>query len=487
MRTEWLEAHAQLLSVPPVFDEGTATAVGEHLADRLSVGAAAASQYALRELRLSGLVVRESTAWRIIDPLRGQLRRRLQTEHLDVFQETAEQVVSHAQNGLGATFRRVLGVRGAEVTLAWLRMASNPKSDEHFDNLIDVVEHGAYLGRNSEAAAAVVLLRRLPEVPERSRQVEFLSGLAAWGRGEREQALEHFSRVLRGDHIDRAAAVAAHLTGVTRAAQGNNEAAIAHLQHSVDVNRQLGLQRGLALTLISLGRVRRNFGAQLEITTVGHGVERLDVPDVAADSQLDGAIEALEEAIEISEELGDNRLLGIALIELAVTHQRQQRLDLAVTLAQDAVQRIPESDPEIVHAYTVLGSLYKDQGDQRSAAEVLVTGAARARVTGAGSLAIASLLNVLASSERHGGRYKDALEHARLSVEIGREIGNDRHLSQALHTLGSILGDQAKTKAQYFEAEQALAESEVLLRKLGDVRGLRMVATTRASLGMKSK
>jgi tetratricopeptide (TPR) repeat protein len=479
MKTEWLDAHAQLLSVPPVFDEPLVSQVDEAFAERLVAGAGGRGAEAFRELRLAGLVVREQNAWRLADPLRGELRRRFQRENLETFQAVADSVVEYGGNGLRETLSRTLGVKGAEMNLTVLRVAAKPEDDDALNSLVDLVERRARSGRESDATSAAVLLSQLPATPARERHIEFLLGLAAWREGERGQAREHFSRVLRSDRIDRAAAVAAHLTGVALTAEGSYEVGIPLLQRSVDLNRQLSNQRGLALVLLSLGGARRDFGAQLSV--IGAEEEFGNEPRLFedAEAQFEAAIEELEEAFDLAEQLGDERLISSALLNLATTYQRQGNRDLAIELAEASRELIPDSHPDIVRVHTVLGSLYKDAGDHEAAATELETAARLGPEVGIASLTLAKLLNVLASNERRTGQLEAALSHVRLSVAFGRDLDNARHLSQALHTLATVLADAATTEEEFAEAEQALDESEGLLRDLHDTRGLEMLGRTR--------
>jgi hypothetical protein len=51
VKREWLEAHAQLLSVPPIFDHSTARTLASRFADALADGAGRRAEEALHALR----------------------------------------------------------------------------------------------------------------------------------------------------------------------------------------------------------------------------------------------------------------------------------------------------------------------------------------------------------------------------------------------------------------------------------------------------
>jgi len=198
-----------------------------------------------------------------------------------------------------------------------------------------------------------------------------------------------------------------------------------------------------------------------------------------ADAQFETAIDELEEAFDLAEQLGDETLISSALLNLATTYQRQGNRELAIELAEASRELIPDSHPDIVRVHIVLGSLYKDAGDYGAAATELETAARLSPKIGVASLTLAKLLNILASNERRTGQLEVALSHAKLSVTLGRNLDNARHLSQALHTLATVLADAATTDEEFAEAERALDESEGLLRSLHDTRGLQMLTRTR--------
>jgi tetratricopeptide (TPR) repeat protein len=154
---------------------------------------------------------------------------------------------------------------------------------------------------------------------------------------------------------------------------------------------------------------------------------------------------------------------------------------LAIQTAEQSVELLKGDSEDGVWARTVLGSLYRSIGDMQSAASVLEDGSAIANRLGTGSLELARLLNVQASTDRRAGNHAAAVKHARESVEIGRRLRSRRHLSQALYTLAIVLIDLSGEK-ELEEAGEALNESARLLSELNDRRGLTMVTTTRLKL-----
>jgi hypothetical protein len=331
MKPEVLDAHAQLLSVPPVFDEDTALDIARSYADSLADGAGKLADTALAELRLAGLVVRERDVWRVADPLRADCQRRLFMENGELFKAVARRFVDHAQQGFAQHLNRTLGVEGARVSISILNLFAEPENQRCFDGLIDFVEDSARAGRQSDASAAALLLSALPlsSTDVRHRQIAFLSGLSAWRQHRREDAVGLFEQVLVPHTRDRADAIAAHLVGVVRHFEGNTEAAIPLIERSVAELRDSGDRRGLCIALTTLGRVLRDRAEQSghwspaspEIALSGLTQEdrgtlrRRTEPDV----DLEAAISALQEACDVGTKLGDDCLVGVALIELALS------------------------------------------------------------------------------------------------------------------------------------------------------------------------
>lgn len=493
MNASWLRAHAQVLSVAPVFDEDTATLMGRLFAGRLVEDSDEGFQDAFRELRLAGLIIGTEGAWRVADPLRADLRARLRDDHPNLFAIIAQAFIEHADNGFGPQLRQVLGDFGASLNLATLEIAAARQTrsgEQAFSRLIDVVSLATHAGRTGDAGAAVRLVAALPYEESRSRQISFLSGLSAWHQGNRESAIDNFETVLSEDVRDKAAAISAHLVGVQRHHLGSSSEALRLLHYSVDLLRDLDDSRGLALSLTSLGRIERDrfsqaggVGAEeVEFDPSETGV-RIGDEQLYEELEISDGISTLEEAVTVAY-LVDERTAGVALIELAAALERLDLADAAIATAEEARDLIPNGDPQYLHALTVLGGLYRGLGRYEDAARVLEEGIELAEDYEE-ILPLAKLLNVLASSERNKGQSDLAVLHASQSVDLGRKLKDRRHLSHALHTLAGALIDTAKTDDDRRQAESYLDEADRLLKKLNDRRGLRMVAQTRQRLKSK--
>ena len=90
------------------------------------------------------------------------------------------------------------------------------------------------------------------------------------------------------------------------------------------------------------------------------------------------------------------------------------------------------------------------------------------------TLSLAKMLNVQASVARREGRLSDARSLAERSIELGKDMGNVRHVAHATHTLARVLGDAGERLI----AESLLVRAREMLETLQDERGMAMVDRT---------
>jgi tetratricopeptide (TPR) repeat protein len=504
VKREWLEAHAQLLSVPPIFDHSTARTLASRFADTLADGAGRHAEEALYALRVAGLLVGEPDSWRLAEPYRSVKRRELAERDAGTFRGVVCLFVELARHRYQAHFHRRLGPHGAEVNLAVLELVGEPVDSDRrdsFDQLVHVIEEHRRVGRSVDTTGAARLLAATPpHLGSFGREVDFLDGLALWRRSRRGEAVTRFERVLDTPAGDRAEGIAAHLVGVYQHANGRSYLAVPLLDRAVVVLRDRNDLHGLTLTLTSLGRVLRDQAEQRPYqdptTDPAWGPEHGEPTPAEDGGRADGdaesgvrtAVDVLKEACEVGERAGAPAVLGAALIELASAYELSGSAELAIGAARRAVGLLNQPSERAIWARTVLGGLYRDVGMHGEAVTVLDEGARLAdEVPGGANFELAKLLNVLASSERRAGEVQTAIAHAERSVEIGRQLGHHRHLSRALHTLAVVLIDAALASGdagdeRWVRAVKALDESEAQLGKLGDRAGLAKVDRTRQRL-----
>jgi tetratricopeptide (TPR) repeat protein len=466
-----LYAHAQVLSVLPLFDERTARDIGLRYADVLYEGAGAGADSALATLRTYGLITETLDVSRIVEPLRDELKRELARDNPAIYRQVASTYAAYARNGLGDELTRLLGTRGARLNVAVMSAVAADESSA-YDDLLGLLSKRS-LSQGADVLATIRLLRNQPGSSLRDRNLTFLAGFQLWQTSDRTKAVVEFERILHEPMTDRAAGIAGHLTGVERAERGDLESALPFLQQAVSVLRDLHDYPGLRVTLTSLGRVQRDLAAKQARLAENNDDAQ------AADSLYDDAFASFDEAVEIGRE-HEGATVVPPLVEIALAYERLGHLDLAIDVAEQATAgESGGTSSEKSKAWTVLGSLYKQRGDLDSAARALDEAIRLAMLSNSENMDLARALNVLASNERRNRATLDrAILHSETSVRIGRLFRKDRHLSHALLTLAQALLTRA-SETDIQRALDALDEAERLNRRFRDVRGLEMIDRTR--------
>jgi len=267
--------------------------------------------------------------------------------------------------------------------------------------------------------------------------------------------------------------------------RGDHGSALDLLERSLMNLRELQDARGLAMVLNTWGIAHRELGSLRAAEAEGVSRSAEDRDDLVAQSQshFDLALRSFEESITIASELEDIHLLAGGQLELARCFSRMGDPALAIEVGELALERYHTDDPDRVAALVFLGSVHKNEGDLDRAAMLLEEAVESGEVT----VTLASALNVLATTERRLQQFERARKHAEQSVALGRRLRGDRHLSQALHTLAVVLIDAATDADALHEADLLLVESEKILSRRHDERGLGMVITTRSSLARKRR
>jgi len=474
MTVEDVEIVAQLLSVLPVFDDAIARDV-VNLAREHQV--AGEDLDVLRVIHLTGLLKKERSCWRVDESMRSILRDRLMERDAQGFRRVARVFIRRAAEGSADALNLALGTKAARLSIIAMTMALEEGSEASFSELLDSTRRGNSRGRLSDMDIAINLIGEHPAYDKRDRQMVFLEGFRDWRLGKRSASKERFERVLAKPAQDSIDGIASHLVAVELMATDLLEDAYPFLVRSVADLRAIGDGRGLVMVLTSLGIAERELASR----GAARADARLGTIDFQTESQLaaqrfQSAIETLNEAIELGRKPGYP--IGVTLLELATCYSRLGAVELALQSCEQAAQEIRHGDSSYLRLLTLLGSLYRQNEEFDRATAALDTAATVAIDDEVSSFELARLLNVTASNERRIGEYVSAARHARKSVELGRSMGNRRHLAQALHTLGAVLIDLAGAQWELDEAESLLSEARDLLVAQSDVRGVSMVDRT---------
>jgi tetratricopeptide (TPR) repeat protein len=467
MRSAELLRAAQVLSASPLTDRSLAfTLIRRFGAQRRSDDVSLDD--ILEKLALGGALTSDGETMRITLSLQHQLRERLADEEPETFASIASILADYLGGSEGA--RASYDTHGRDLLIAFFSLAAEPaRESQLFDEFISLVGRSAGEGRQGESHSASRLLSALPESPDRRRQQDFLHGLSAWNDNDFDLASTYFEGVVAGSTRDRAFAIAAHLLAAYGSRKGDLARAVQFARDAVFILRQLDDRRGLAMTLTTLGRIER------------------DLLSAAQDDQSSGLdpIATLNEAVEIGFEVG-RRQGSVALTYLASALSRMNLPEEALDAVTDAwaVLREHPADPEALHAATLLGSLHRSLNNLEEASEFTRSGLEVARVQ-RDRRALARLLNVQASIERRRGHLDAALSAVEESVELGHDLGDERHLGHAYHTLAVVLLAQAEGSRRpdvLDHARDAARSAHEFLTRVRDRRGALMVERTLQSV-----
>lgn len=453
----------RVLSAVPWFDPATADSLlalvaseakGDGLPDRM-----------MKEIRTSGVLRHRDDAARVSEPLRSELRAALAFDDQEMYRRAVSIFADHAHNGFSAPLARVLGVHGSRMSVKVATTVANPDDLQAFDDLIDCVYQSDVRSPAHVAADAARLLEAYAYRTD--RRTDFLNGLSLWNSGEKVKATLYFERVLEERRLDRPGAIAGHLVGLTRYLEGDLEEALKLLAGATNDLRELNDAKGLGMTLTSLGRVEREFFRTHHST-----------------SHLEDSIGHLEEAVRIDAQEG--KTLGRALTALAQSYHAAGRNSEALTAGEQAVELLTVGE-DAVAVRTNLALIQRDLGDDDQYRHYLQDAADYAEKHKIDDRQHARLLNMVAASQRKVGAFDKARDNARKSLQLGRMLGDQRHIAHAAHTLAAVYLDSLPEEAEarrrrLHDAANLLNESESILAGLKNSYGIQMVQATLSRL-----
>jgi len=228
--------------------------------------------------------------------------------------------------------------------------AARQSGNRHLEGVL-LGEMGFYLGLSDDKQngmrCEMASLEILREVGNRSWEATMLGrlGQSYAGSGDYEKALEFFESYLKlarelGSLRHEGGALGS--LGVTYAYIGDLERAISYSKKYLRITRKLGDVRGEAF---ALGNLARSYA------------------DLGDDSN---AIEMYQHRLTIARELDDPYNKGDSLLNLSVLFGRQNRYDLAIPLAEEAVHTYERIKHGCYYrAINHLLSLYQKEGVSR--------------------------------------------------------------------------------------------------------------------------
>lgn len=458
-----LESSLGILSTAPWFDEATAT---ELLGLQSRTPLNEASEV-LSRLDRAGMFVTRGSVRRVVEPLRSHLRRSLHGDDEELYTKAVAIFAEHAAADLKPQLMGVMGNHGSALNIAALTAFAHSEHTPSFDALVDLVQMPSDVDEAHKAATAA----RVYELYsfKRDRKSDFLRGLSLWAKGRHFEAEICFKTVLIGAKPDKARAIAAHLTGVSRHREGDLRESRRLLLQAIDDLRFLEDQPGLSVVLTTLGRVERDAYRETQKT-----------------ESIVASISVLEEANNLNVRLG--RVDGRNLVALSQSYFAAGRLEEALTIGEQAVSD-SSSSGDAVSALCNLSVIRRESGDLPEATRLLDRASDMASRDGVKDQSLARLLNMLAANERRIGDLKGAKRHAQESLAMGRRVQDQRHIAHASHTLAGILMDSVQPAQSEQEQQDLLRaattllnESREILISLRNRPGIDMVEATLARL-----
>lgn len=416
----------------------------------------------VNSLRSAGVTVERRGAIRIAEPLRSEYRRSLHAQNPKLYAEVLSTFADHALGG-ATPIARVMGKDGLLVSaraLAYVADRGNPTLASELVNLVQSQEN-RYESDAARAASRILSTYLYQE----DRLSDFFAGLDLWVRGRRASAVPNFDRVLQSHVTDKATCVAAHLVGVRLYDQGKLELAEQSLNRSVSALRALNDDRGLILTLSTLGRVKKEQFRR-------HG----DIPDIEA------SVAALEEARSLASTTAQ---LPSILEPLSHAYLLSGNEPLALSAGREAVNAAAAGEDK-VSALISLSTVYRTIQDEDGYSETVGEAIQEAEIFDVVGKELAVLLNVRAGRDRRAGLLSEAAQSASRSLSMGRRLDDQRHIAHSAHTLAAICVDQFEagesSRLTVDEVRALLRESKRLLVQAQDTNGVAMVERTSGRL-----
>jgi serine/threonine protein kinase/tetratricopeptide (TPR) repeat protein len=258
-------------------------------------------------------------------------------------------------------------------------------------------------------------------------------------------------------------AVKLYVDGLARLYQGDNIEAAALFEKAVAIDTSYAMAYTyLGAALTNLGRDEAAAEQLARAVERSGGLPKTDQLFIAARQALAAgaparAIEALDQLTKL---LPNN--LG-AFYELALAHELVGNWDEATA----NLERVVSLDPKFGTALFALGRVQIKKGSCDKALDYL-TGALSHSILTGNRESEATVLNAIGLAHFYLDRHDDALKHYRQSLDIKREIGDERGMSATLSNMAVVYQVRGDFEHSVDTYREALAISE----RIGDTQGL---------------
>ena len=291
--------------------------------------------------------------------------------------------------------------------------------------------------------------------PEGAGQVteQACDQLHAWGAWDQETSLIHDTLTrLPPDSPRRVVWI--HQLGILAQARGDYDEAARQYQRSLDINKRLGDQAGLATGYHQLGRLAEFRG------------------------DYDEAARQYQRALDIDERLGDQAGVASSYHQLGMIAHLRGDYDEAARQYQRALdikERLGDQ-AGTARSYGQLGILAQDRGDYDEAARLYQRALDIFERLG-NQVGMASSYHQLGMIAHDRGDYDDAARQYQRALDIDERLGNQAGMAATYHQLGMIAHDRGDYDDAARQYQRALDISE----RLGNQASM---ASTYSQLGI---
>lgn len=288
---------------------------------------------------------------------------------------------------------------------------------------------------------------RVGVLPKGSVETTFLRALVLWREGREREAMPLFRQVAASDLVRREVAISLHILGNDNR-RGQRRPAEGELLRSIEINRELGDDYGVAQALHSLANL------------------------LARQERWDEAEQAYRQSIELGEAIGHRFHVAQTLHSLANLLSRRERWEEAEKAYRQSIEIGEELENSFHVAQTLhsLANLFARRGSVEEA-EASYRQSMDMRSEIGDRFGLAQTLHSLGDLLVRAGRTDEADAVYRESIKIGEEIRNRFHVAQTLHGFANLLVQQNR----YREAEEAFRKSVSIGEELRNDRHVAQV------------
>jgi transposase len=301
----------------------------------------------------------------------------------------------------------------------------------------------------------------------------------------------------RIQHQKSAIAKALYRAGELAYAQGDYGAAVALLEESLSLYRELGDKWGMACVLRGLGNTLSYRGdpdlaeplryeslALFREIGDSWGIAWMLYHIASERREVEPKIALLEESLALARAGGHKRLIVTVLNNLAMLAREQGDNTRAVVLYQESLALCRELHNSYVSAWVLhgLGMVASDQGDQQQVTALFEESLALHQEVG-NRVGAAAALNHLGDAALWQDDYAQAAARYNDSLLISREVGDMKHCAIVLRNQGYLVlrqGSHAQAAALF---EQSLALFREIKEKHGIARCLEGMASVSGAVG----